>query len=377
MNPYDVALPDGLRSRVVDGVRRMRVHVLEAGERGTSSPAILLLHGFPELAWSWRAVMPRLAAAGCHVVAPDLRGYGGTTGWRGAYDDPLAPFGMLELVADVTALLDGLDVAYVDCIGGHDFGSPLAAWCALLHPERFRRVVMMSAPFAGPPASADPAGPGSLLLGAAIHADLAALPRPKKHYQAYFAGPGAATDMREPPAGLPAFLRAYVHGKSGDWPGNLPHPLAGWNAPELARMPGYYVMDLDATMPETVAPLHPGAGHVCAWLPDDALDVYVRAFDAVGFQGALQWYRAALDATQAARLVAHAGRRVDVPAWFVAGSHDWGVHQRPSDLEQMRASACSRFQRSLLVDAVGHWVPQEAPAQVAGALLEALATPVR
>jgi pimeloyl-ACP methyl ester carboxylesterase len=374
LNPYDAPLPAPLASRVVDGVRGMHVHVLEAGMHAAGKPCVLLLHGFPELAWSWREVMPRLAAT-CRVIAPDLRGYGGTTGWRGGFADPVSPFGMLELVQDVLALLDRLDVGSVDCVAGHDFGSPLAAWCALLHPGRFRRVVMMSAPFGGPPATGDPAAPGSLLIGAPIHAALAALAPPKKHYQAYFAGADAAADMRDPPRGLHAFLRDYMHAKSGDWPGNRPVPLAGWRADELARMPGYYVMDLAATMPAAVAPMGPGPrqGTPGTWLPDDALGVYARAFATTGFQGALQWYRAALDAGEAAKLAVHAGRRVEVPSRFVAGAQDWGIHQRPGDLQRMASRACADFCGTQLVTGAGHWVPQEAPDAVARTILEALA----
>src|SRR5512139_3618533 len=83
--PADV-LPRGVRSRFVDGVNGLTMHVLEAGFETPGRPAVLLLHGFPELAYSWRKVMLPLAAAGYHVIAPDQRGYGRTTGWDGSYD---------------------------------------------------------------------------------------------------------------------------------------------------------------------------------------------------------------------------------------------------------------------------------------------------
>ena len=87
-------LPDGIRARFVERVNGLRVHILEAGE--PDRPCLLLLHGFPELAYSWRKIMVPLAAAGYHVVAPDLRGYGRTTGWSANYDDDLRPFRRLE-----------------------------------------------------------------------------------------------------------------------------------------------------------------------------------------------------------------------------------------------------------------------------------------
>src|SRR5262245_30853172 len=87
-------LPAGIRSRFVDNVNGLRVHVLEAGFEARNQPAVVLLHGFPELAFSWRKVMMPIAAAGYHVIAPDLRGYGRTTGWDADYDGDLESFGL-------------------------------------------------------------------------------------------------------------------------------------------------------------------------------------------------------------------------------------------------------------------------------------------
>src|ERR1700738_3628651 len=84
-NLPDIPLPSGIRSRFVDGINGLRMHVLEAGHETKGRPCVLLLHGFPELAFSWRKVMPQLAAAGYHVIAPDQRGYGRTSGWGADY----------------------------------------------------------------------------------------------------------------------------------------------------------------------------------------------------------------------------------------------------------------------------------------------------
>ena len=86
----DIPLPAGIRSRYVDNINGLRMHVLEAGFETKGRPCMLLLHGFPELAFTWRKVMPALAAAGYHVIAPDQRGYGRTTGWDADYDGDLA-----------------------------------------------------------------------------------------------------------------------------------------------------------------------------------------------------------------------------------------------------------------------------------------------
>ena len=149
--PYDAArLPTGIRSRFVDDVNGLRMHVLEAGFEPKGRPAVVMLHGFPELAYSWRKVMPSIASAGFHVIAPDLRGYGRTSGTGVAFDDDLAPFRTLNLVRDIVGLVSAFGYKSVSAVVGHDFGSPLAAWCTVVRPDVFRSLVMMSAPFGVP-----------------------------------------------------------------------------------------------------------------------------------------------------------------------------------------------------------------------------------
>src|ERR1700674_941372 len=251
----NAALPLGIRSGFVNDINGLRMHILEAGFENQGRPCVLLLHGFPELAYSWRKVMVPLASAGFHVVAPDQRGYGRTTGWDADYDGDLASFRMLNLVRDALGLLAALGHDFgagVAALIGHDFGASVAAWAALIRPDVFRAVALMSAPFAGPPALPESAPPAAV-PAEGIHAALAALPRPRKHYQWYYSTRAANSDMTQSPQGVHAFLRAYFHHKSADWPGNRPFPLAAWRADELAKMPTYYIMDLDRTMPETVA----------------------------------------------------------------------------------------------------------------------------
>src|SRR5271165_4518162 len=106
LSPLEASvLPPGVRSRFIAGVNGLTMHVLEAGFETPGRPCVLLLHGFPELAYSWRKVMPALATAGFHVVAPDQRGYGRTTGWDPAYDGDLDSFRMLNLVRDALGLV--------------------------------------------------------------------------------------------------------------------------------------------------------------------------------------------------------------------------------------------------------------------------------
>ncbi len=125
---YSEAAPlAGIRSRFVENINGLTMHVLEAGFEGRERPCVLLLHGFPEIAYSWRKVMLPIASAGFHVVAPDQRGYGRTTGWDGDYDGDVGSFRILNLVRDSLGLVPALGYRSVAAVVGHDFGSPVAA----------------------------------------------------------------------------------------------------------------------------------------------------------------------------------------------------------------------------------------------------------
>src|SRR4051812_26973988 len=248
----ETTITSGIRSRFVDNGNGITMHLLEAGFEETGRPCLLLLHGFPELAYSWRKVLLPLAAAGYHVIAPDQRGYGRSGGTDVAFAADLWPYSLLNYVRDALGLVAALGHRFVAAVVGHDYGSPVAAWCALTRPDVFRSVVLMSAPFGGAPAfpfgtaaaeAREPAPPAQ-----DVRADLATLAPPRKHYQWYYATRPANADLIQAPQGVHAFLRAYYHMKSADWADNLPYPLAAWSATELARLPRYYVMDLDQTM---------------------------------------------------------------------------------------------------------------------------------
>jgi len=354
----------------VDGINGLRMHVLEAGEKG--QPCLLLLHGFPELAYSWRKVMVKLAEAGFHVVAPDQRGYGRTTGWDADYDGDLAPFRHFNVVRDALGLLKALGIRQVAGVVGHDFGSPIAAWCALLRPDVFRSVALMSAPFGGPPEIGAPSRDG-------VHADLAALDRPRKHYQWYYGTRAANADMWRCPQGVHDFLRAYYHHKSADWAANKPFKLAGWTATELAKMPTYYIMDRDRNMAETVAVEMPMPAEIAAnrWLTEAEMRVYSGEYERTGFQGGLQWYRTRIVSGLNQEQEILAGRTINVPSVFIAGASDWGVQQTPGAVERMREVACTRMAGVHLIQGAGHWVQQEQPEETVRLLLNFLQSEAR
>ena len=371
--PLDAAvLPAGVRSRFVATATGLRMHFLEAGA-GHERPLLLLLHGFPEIAYSWRKVMPALAAAGYHVVAPDQRGYGRTTGWDADFDGDVGSFAMLPLVRDLLAFVAAVErPPHVACVVGHDFGAPVAAWCALTRPDVFDRAVLMSAPFSGPPAIGAARTKGFDMVG-----ELARLQPPRQHYQWYYSTRDAARDMQTAPDGLHTFLRAYFHVKSADWPGNVPHALGGLSASELALLPRYYIMDAGVSMPATVAPHAPSAEVVadCRWLPDDELAVYAADYARTGFQGGLNWYRCRTDPTHSEALELFAGRTIEVPALYVAGAADWGTHQTPGAFEAMQRGACSHLLGCHLIPGAGHWVQQEQPEAVVQHILDFVKAP--
>jgi len=371
-------LPVGIRARFVESVNGIRMHVLEAGFDGDRRPGVLFVHGFPELAYSWRKVMLPIAAAGYHVIAPDLRGYGRSGGTDVRYDDDLSPWGTLNEVTDMVALVSAFGYKSMAAVVGHDFGSPLAAWCAVVRPDVFRSVVMMSAPFGGTSglpfdtvrSSVAPPRPAA----DSIYDDLARLTPPRKHYQRYYSTREANDNMRNASQGLQAFMRAYYHMKSADWKANQPHELAARTAGEWAKLPRYYVMDLDKGMAETVARAMPTASEIaaCRWLPDEELRVYVGEYGRTGFQGGLQSYRVGSTPRVNANLQVFSGRTIDQPSMFVAGRADWGAYQNPGALERMQKTACTRMAGVQFVDGAGHWVQQEQPEKVAGLLVDFL-----
>jgi pimeloyl-ACP methyl ester carboxylesterase len=380
--PYgNGTIPAGIRARAIANVNGMTVHMLEAGYETPGRLAVLLLHGFPELAYSWRKVMLPLAAAGYHVIAPDQRGYGRTIGWDDSYDADPDPFRILNMTRDAIGLVYALGHRSVAMVVGHDAGAPVASWSALIRPDIFRSVTIMSSPFEGAPSLPFDSANGAALPKPApsddeLDAELAKLNPPRKYYQNYQRTRGANDDMLHAPQGLHAFFRAYYHYKSADYKGNKPHPLKARTAEEMAQIPTYYVMERDKGMAANVAPFMPSAAEIaaCKWLTEAEVEVYATEYGRTGFTGALQGYRVrrGSDPKSIGEMLTFSGRAIDVPSMYIAGKSDWGVYQTPGAVDKMRNSACTHMVGFHLLDGAGHWVQQEQPEQVSKLLVQFL-----
>jgi pimeloyl-ACP methyl ester carboxylesterase len=306
----------------VVAVNGVELAVTEAGD----GPLVVLCHGFPELGYSWRHQIAALSAAGYRVVAPDQRGYGGSSR-PAAIDD----YDIVHLTDDILGLIDhyGEDQAIV---GGHDWGAPVAWTLAQRAPERVRAVIGMSVP-ATPRAHSHPTG----LLKAAF-GDVF-------FYMLYFQKPGEA-DMELGASARTTITRfmAAIGGES---------PEGSWRV----LMKGSKFLDA-MDDPKELPP----------WLPQEDLDVFVEAFERTGFTGGLNWYRN-LDRNWELS-EAWADRSIDRPALFIGGELDPVVRFMP--LDRMDKLVTDLRGKHVLPGA-GHWIQQERPDEVNRLLLDFLA----
>ena len=366
------SLPAGVRRRSVASLDNLTISILEAGFEEKGRPLILLLHGFPDIAYTWRRTLGPLAAARYHVVAPDLRGFGNTTGWD---DTDLVSFSTHSLARDLLGLVSSLGHRCAAAVVGHDVGSMIAAYCALVRPDVFRSLVMMSFPFDGPPnlpfaSAASATAPAYPTLAE----QLSALPRPRIDSMSWFSKPSANADMRYAPQGVHDFLRAYFHVKSADWSGNRPHALTSGSAEELSELPTYYIMDKNVGMAATVAPFMPSPDKIASnrWLSESELAVYTTAFERSGFQGGLNWFRCHTGSIGRAEIELFSGRTIDVPAAFISGALDWGNYRKPGAIERMQTRTCKHMTDVHLIEDAGHWIQVEQHERFNAALLNFL-----
>jgi pimeloyl-ACP methyl ester carboxylesterase len=307
--------------RVIDS-NGIKMHIAEAGQ----GALVLLLHGFPELWYSWRHQLPALAAAGYHAVAPDVRGYGGT-------DAPaeVESYTMRTHTADAVGILDALGEQTAVVIG-HDWGAPMAWHCALLHPERFTAVVALSVPHM-------PRGPvPPIQLMKQVFAN-------NFFYILYFQEPGLAEAELE--ADVRRSMRLLLYSASGDAPQGAALP----QKPKEAKL-------LDGIQePERLPP----------WLTEADLDYFTSEFMRTGFRGGLNRYRN-MDSDWD-DLPQLADAKVQQPALFITGDRDLVLAF--SSIDAMKASV-PNLRKTVTLAGCGHWTQQERPAEVNAALIEFL-----
>ncbi|OBH55076.1 epoxide hydrolase [Mycobacterium sp. E2479] len=303
----------------------MRLRVTEAGERG--APVVLLSHGFPELAYSWRHQIPILAEAGYHVLAPDQRGYGGSD-----RPDAVDAYDIHQLTADLVGLLDDVGAERAVWVG-HDWGAAVVWNAPLLHPDRVAAVAAMSVPVT-PRSQVAPTTAWRETFGENFF------------YILYFQVPGVAdAELNADPARV---MRRMMGGLriSDD---------------ETAAL------RMVAPGPEGLIDRLPEPDGLPDWISQDELDYYIAEFTRTGFTGGLNWYRnfdrnwettAELD-----------GAKISVPCLFIGGTADPVLTFIRAD---RAADAISGPYRQVMLDGAGHWLQQERPDEVNAALLEFL-----
>jgi epoxide hydrolase A/B len=294
-------------------------------------PVILCVHGWPELPHSWRHQVAYFADRGYRVAAMDVRGYGGSSA-----PDTIERYTLRELAGDVAAVAGALSDEPI-VLFGHDWGAPIAWHAAIRHPSLVRAVAGLSVPHT------PPMGFSLLDLFDQLYAD-------RFFYMLHFQEPGVIE--AEFGADLRAALKKVYFAGSGDAP---PRSLL----PDAPR--GSAMLTLLPEPPE--GPL--------SFLSDDDLDVYASTFQRTGLTGAFNRYRAlAFEVDASADIV---GATVDQPSCFIAGALDLVRTMIPGvDSFADPGSGCTDFRGSTIVDGAGHWIQQEAPAEVNAALTEFL-----
>jgi pimeloyl-ACP methyl ester carboxylesterase len=294
-------------------------------------PLVIMVHGFPELWYSWRHQINPVAQAGYRVVAIDVRGYGGS-------DKPAAveAYDMASLMADLIGVIDAFGERSA-ILMGHDWGAPICWNMAALHADRVAAVAGLSVPYRKRGQTS------AIELWRRIYKD-------RFFYQLYFQAEGVAEAELE--ADVRTSLRKFYYAASGE---------AASLEPWLQRPAGGTLLE-DLPDPEDFP----------AWLTPGDLDYFVRNFQAGGFRGPINRYRN--QERDFANLPDMGARPVAQPSCFIAGSKDLVRHFVPGyDLYADVAANCTDLRFSRIIAGAGHWVQQEAPREVTAALLDFLA----
>jgi pimeloyl-ACP methyl ester carboxylesterase len=304
-----------------------RIHAVEQGD----GPLVVLLHGFPEGWWAWRHQLPALAAGGFRAVAVDVRGYGGSS-----RPSDVEAYRMVALVADTVAIVHALGAESATVIG-HDWGSPIAAACALMRPDVFTAVGLLGVPYT-PRADLRPTEAFALAGG------------DEEFYVSYFQQPGRAE--AEIQADVRSWLRGFYVALDGESP-----PAPGWfTIPAGGAMRDR--LPLDAPFPR--------------WITEAEFDAHAAAFERNGFTGPLNRYRNVDRDWE--DLAAFDGATIRQPAIFIAGALDSSIMWLSDAIDQ-QGTWLPGLTGTHLLEGCGHWLQQERPDQVNELILDWLRRP--
>lgn len=304
----------------------IRLHARVAG----TGPLLILVHGWPELSYSWRHQIEPLAQAGYTVCAIDVRGYG-------LSDRPpaVADYAMTQHMADIIGVIDHFGEETAVLIG-HDWGGPIVWNTALAHPDRIRAVAGLSVPYFRR-ASLPP-----LALWNLLYTD-----KGRFFYQVYFQEEGVAEAAFE--ADPRAALAKIYFALSGDaaklggvW------PAIGVNEPLLDHLP------LPSPFPD--------------WMSASELDTFAETFTQTGFRGPFNRYRN-ID-TDYHALPDYGVQAITQPSTFIAGSLDpVRTFVQGRDAYESAGDLLSDLRGLTIIEGAGHWIQQERPNEVCAALL--------
>ena len=306
----DLRLPDGSTEPGL----RLAVH-----ESGEGMP-VVLCHGFPELAFSWRHQLAALAAAGYRAIAPDQRGYGGSD-----RPEDTAAYDMHHLCGDLVGLLDVLGIERA-VFAGHDWGGFVAWAMPVLHPDRCAGVIGVNTPYL-PRSPMPPTQVMRALVGG----------QDEKLYLLWFQEPGVAEAVLD--GNARQVFEVLMRRGAG------PEAMAERIAAEGADMNPF----------RRLAEIEPFGEPL---LDPEEIDVYARAFETSGFRGGVSWYRN-LDRNW--ETVPELGvAKIEVPSLMVTA--EWDFALRPEMAAGMPALVSDL--ETVLIEKCGHWTQQEKPAEL-------------
>jgi len=312
--------------RMVD-TNGIKMHIAEQGQ----GPLVIMCHGFPELGYSWRHQLPALAEAGFHAVAPDQRGYGQTD-----CPEPIEAYNIFELVGDIVGLVHALGEEKA-VIVGHDWGAPVAYNCALLRPDIFHALILLSVPYS-------PRSWGSIRPTEAMKN----MAGDNQFYIVYFQKPGRVEKELE--ADVRETMVKALYSLSGD-----PPPEKRWNFLFSKNQKFVDTVYMPDTLPE--------------WLTEKDIDVFTEGFKRTGFRGGVNWYRNIDRNWELTPFLSEA--KIHQPSLFIAGELDGVIVMSRAAFDNLE-SGVPNLKQKILVPGAGHWVQQERPQEVNDALIDFL-----